>query len=827
MKTLTDLYKTHVGKVSDKWTLYLREYDRIFNPYRNQSISMLEIGIQNGGSLEIWSQYFPHAEKIIGCDINPDCGNLRYDDPRVVVIVGDANLVETQEKIINHSASFDLIIDDGSHTSGDIVKAFANYFPTLNEGGLFVVEDLHCSYWKEFEGGIFYPYSSINFFKLLADVVNHESWGVPRTREQFISGFKKRFELEISEDLLSQIHSVEFINSVCIVKKLNSEMNLLGDRFVAGVEEQIVFGHLPISGTKNSTPEQSANYWSSLTSAPAESHLELVEETKQLRHSLGEEQAALKRLRSCLEEEKVKSELLKTEVSNLKQVVDLMKASTSWRMTAPMRAAKRFFIQDKAPLAPNHNAHVMQECKEMEQKTEVPEYSAAFDALSGISPTENGSFISEDISKLIAFYLPQYHRVPENSEWWGPGFTEWTNVVKGRPNYDGHYQPHLPRELGFYDLSNVEVMREQAELAKLYGVEAFCFYYYWFSGSRILERPINNFLASDINIDYCLCWANENWTRTWDGDTRSILMEQKYRDEDPINFILSLLPHFKDRRYIRVNGKPLLVVYRAKDIPNVSVVFNSWREIVSKEGFPGLHIAVVDFYDIERPDEVGGDALVEFPPHKFNGPQTVPNEVPNFTNPNFRGGVVDYAKVVAQSANRVEPDFTLYRAVIPSWDNTARRQDTPTILHGSTPVLFKEWLLYVRAYTRKVFKDKCDKFIFINAWNEWGEGCHLEPDQKHGLAYLEAVKGSSWFDEGKDQLDLARERILSKAAFSISERTSCGFSSGSSVNLMREIAQVKPPKPIVQKIAYALRKYPLIYKLGKRTYRLSRLIFRA
>ena len=140
--------------------------------------------------------------------------------------------------------------------------------------------------------------------------------------------------------------------------------------------------------------------------------------------------------------------------------------------------------------------------------------------------------IVRDQAKLIAFYLPQFHRIPENSEWWGPGFTEWTNVAKGLPNYDGHYQPHIPSDLGFYDLANFEVMREQAEYAVQYGISAFCFHYYWFSGRRILEKPIDNFLASDIKIDFCFCWANENWTRTWSGDTKSVLLEQKYADGD-------------------------------------------------------------------------------------------------------------------------------------------------------------------------------------------------------------------------------------------------------------------------------------------------------
>jgi lipopolysaccharide biosynthesis protein len=422
---------------------------------------------------------------------------------------------------------------------------------------------------------------------------------------------------------------------------------------------------------------------------------------------------------------------------------------------------------------------------------------------------------------LIAFYLPQYHRVTENSEWWGPGFTEWFNVVKGQPNYEGHYQPHLPRDLGFYDLTNVEVMREQADMAKLYGVGAFCFYYYWFSGQRILDTPIDNFLRSNIDISYCLCWANENWTRTWDGDTRSVLLEQKYSESDPQAFIESVLPYFEDQRYLRVDGKPMLVVYRAKDIPNAARVFSVWRKVVEAAGFPGLHVVVVDFYDISRPDEVGADALVEFPPHKFNGPQNIPDRMPTITNRAFHGGIIDYAKVVAQSANRPVPDFTLYRCVLPSWDNTARRQNTPTIIQRSTPDMFKQWLRYIRAYTRDALHGRSDNFIFVNAWNEWGEGCHLEPDQRHGLRYLEAVKSSSWYDYRLASPDVVRSELLAAAAAStVRLGKFLGEQPRDEQSIQQTLETIRPVRGMVHKIAFALRDYPVAHKVGKSVYQL-------
>ena len=390
----------------------------------------------------------------------------------------------------------------------------------------------------------------------------------------------------------------------------------------------------------------------------------------------------------------------------------------------------------------------------------------AFEALSSLYPLdpERGE-VSKDLTKLIAFYLPQYHRVPENSEWWGPGFTEWTNVARGKPNFLGHHQPNIPRELGYYDLTHPDTMREQAALAKLYGIHAFCFYHYWFSGKRILERPVDAFLGSDIDINFCLCWANENWTRTWDGDTRSVLMEQKYAEGDAEAFIDSLIDSFRDPRYIRVDGKPMLLVYRAKDIPNPKQWFGIWRERVREQGFPGLHIAVVDFYDISTPDEVDADSLVEFPPHKFNGPQNHPTVFPTMSNSNFAGGVIDYPKVIAQSAHRRVPPFKLFRGIMPSWDNTARRQDTPTIVMNARPDLYGAWLSYLRTYARRESPDETNRFIFINAWNEWGEGCYLEPDQRWGLSYLENTLKSSYYEAasaGEQSLDGARELLFQR-----------------------------------------------------------------
>jgi len=453
----------------------------------------------------------------------------------------------------------------------------------------------------------------------------------------------------------------------------------------------------------------------------------------------------------------------------------------------------------------------------------------AFQALSGVveRSANNEVAIEKDKTKLIAFYLPQYHRIPENSQWWGPGFTEWTNVAGAKPNFSGHYQPRIPRELGFYDLTHPDTMNEQVELAKLYGITGFCFYHYWFSGQRILEKPVKHFLESDLDIEFCLCWANENWTRAWDGDTKDVLLEQKYADGDAEEFIDSLIPNFRDERYIRIDGKPIVVVYRAKDIPKPKRWFKIWRDRVRKQGFQGLHIAVVDFYDIVTPGEVGADSIIEFPPHKFNDKPTRQEDIPKITNPEFSGGIVDYSLVIEKSAKRSVPPFKLFRGIMPSWDNTARRQNSPTIVINAQPDLFGAWLRYLRSYTRKQVQDTSCSLIFINAWNEWGEGCYLEPDCRFGLSYLEEVLKTSFFETelGKEpSLDEARVALFNEVSDimagrhktqSIEEKHFFGLTTTASANTMRPI---RFDSQFVRNISAALVKWPLIHKAAKFVY---------
>jgi GT2 family glycosyltransferase/2-polyprenyl-3-methyl-5-hydroxy-6-metoxy-1,4-benzoquinol methylase len=342
--------------------------------------------------------------------------------------------------------------------------------------------------------------------------------------------------------------------------------------------------------------------------------------------------------------------------------------------------------------------------------------------------------------RLIAFYLPQYHPIPENDRWWGKGFTEWANVAKAKPNFVGHYQPHLPADLGFYDLRVGEIMEQQAALAQRYGIHGFCYYYYWFNGKRLLEHPLERMLITGKpDIPFCLCWANENWTRRWDGQENQILIGQQHSAADDEAVILDLIRYLRHPNYIRINGRPLFIVYQVGLFPDMKRTAATWREACRAEGIGEIYLANVETFELavrpNPPSSYGCDASIEFPPHESACPIPVPGKL---LNPSFAGVVSDYRDVVLKYMLREIAGYARFRTVTPAWDNSARRQNNAFILHRSSPGAFQAWLETVIEETREQHSgDK--RIVFLNAWNEWAEGNHMEPDARFGHGYLEAA----------------------------------------------------------------------------------------
>jgi glycosyltransferase involved in cell wall biosynthesis/GT2 family glycosyltransferase len=479
------------------------------------------------------------------------------------------------------------------------------------------------------------------------------------------------------------------------------------------------------------------------------------------------------------------------------EVIDIMLSSRSWRITAPLRALRKGFMGQSIRGYAGGKAKGVYRALPISQDGKLVLKDMVFRSLSpflkntksykawrafrahrglpeyGVSSTSETRMVASDGSekylkdifrrahasdeseyvpicesplryeqidtRVIAFYLPQFHPIPENDAWWGRGFTEWTNVSKAVPQYVGHYQPRLPGELGFYDLRLVDVMRRQVELAQLYGVQGFCFHYYWFGGQRLLERPLEQFVAAkDIDFPFCVCWANENWTRRWDGQDSEVLMAQNHSPEDDIDFIRELAPLLQDKRYIRVGGKPLVIMYRPSILPNAGATLERWREYCREAGIGELFICMVQF-DIEDPRIFGFDAAIEFPPHKLASGLEPINETLHVLNPDYSGYIIDYRSVMNRARDYVANGFNVIRGVFPSWDNEARKPGRGYTFAHASPRRYGEWLRFAIDYARK-HPVQGERLVFVNAWNEWAEGAYLEPDRKHGYAYLQATR---------------------------------------------------------------------------------------
>ena len=342
--------------------------------------------------------------------------------------------------------------------------------------------------------------------------------------------------------------------------------------------------------------------------------------------------------------------------------------------------------------------------------------------------------------KLIAFYLPQFHPFEENNQWWGKGFTEWTNVGKAKPLFDGHYQPHCPIHLGYYDLRITENMIEQAKLAKNYGISGFAYYVYWFNGKTIMETPLENMLKEPrVDMPFCIAWANENWTRRWDGQEEDILISQKHSLADSMEFLKHMQKYFLDNRYICHENKPIIIIYRADIIPDISLTIKHWREMAVEMGFAGLYLVAAQTFGIKDPTDLGFDAAVEFPPHDVHSKDV--QEIHTGINNEFTGCIYDYREIVSNKLNDSDPAYNQHYTCMFGWDNVARKEKQGNIFSMFSLGSYQNWLHNNLSKTIKMATNKINYPLisFVNAWNEWAEGTHLEPDQAFGYGYLEST----------------------------------------------------------------------------------------
>lgn len=461
---------------------------------------------------------------------------------------------------------------------------------------------------------------------------------------------------------------------------------------------------------------------------------------------------------------------LNNEVNSSYIAVETMRSSTSWKITKPIRGVKTlvrkvftsnsFFrhVWRAAGLWKNHGFSVMRQ--EYEQyklrkkngiamPTDIP-VMAPSNNKDGYIPYDSEYQENIDFSayntdvKMLAFYLPQYHTFKENDEWWGEGFTEWVNVRKGTPRFSGHYQPRVPhQDIGYYCLDDINVLKQQAKLAKQHGIYGFCFYYYWFSGKRLMEKPVDMLLEHpEIDLPFCLCWANENWTRTWDGQAKNVLIGQEYSYEDDELFIKDICKYVNDPRYIKIDGKAVIIAYNPGEIPDCEHTFKQWRRYAKEYGLGEILIwtcqtANHTAEELNIQDYI--DAEVEFPPHNTWKPEFAVRDV------DLGGGsafIYNYDKVVDYQIEKMEKEknakVPVHHCCTMGWDNSARRKENWFAYYGYSLKSLYKWVLSLAKTAREQLKEE-ERFVFINAWNEWGEGTYLDPDRRYGYANINTV----------------------------------------------------------------------------------------
>lgn len=352
--------------------------------------------------------------------------------------------------------------------------------------------------------------------------------------------------------------------------------------------------------------------------------------------------------------------------------------------------------------------------------------------------------MSDKKIRALAVVLPQFHPIPENDVWWGKGFTEWTNVSKATPRYDGHYQPHIPADLGFYDLRLEQTRLDQAKLAQSHNIYGFCYFHYWFNGKQLLETPVNRILETQKpDMPFMLCWANENWSRRWDGLDQEVLIQQYYSAEDHENHAAYLCEKvFSDNRYIKIDGKPFFLFYNSDIIPDIENTIKIWRNVAKKYGFKDLYLGGIRTSSEKLPDAqlLGFDVAIEWQPDWscLNTTSSFVDRIKNKIGVGSTFRKLDYDEAVRRMLLKPKPQDHHFQCITPAWDNCARKKQNAFLLHNSTPETYGYWLSEL---CKKVeLRSKEENFVFINAWNEWAEGNHLEPDKKWGNAYLEKTK---------------------------------------------------------------------------------------
>lgn len=669
------------------------------------------------------------------------------------------NLINTMKPASNTDIT---VFDEYEITCPDYIKEKLNFIEDgiydLRFENCFLINDKYYFFDQEWIENnvpiefIFYR-SLINFNKISID-----------DRNQILATFNLNDYIPLfdtlEKKLVSRIKNEKF--SQIFAKPYMIE-DVLQDRIRLLEENE----QLKLQSSTVSTPSQLENTMQlskimEILKSEMEQKKNIQETMKQLEKRI-EEQNALQDIKTILEQKIIERNNLKETITNLQQQIEEKNAaidnlnleryqivnSRSFRLANTIK--KTSSIPRKLARSGKEKIHHL--TNQFGITTYKNDYRNIKTYDSYYQENRNFSDRKTDIKALV-FYLPQFHTFKENDEWWGKGFTEWTNAKKAKPRYPTHYQPRLPHDdIGYYDLTDASILKKQADLAKEHGIYGFCFYLYWFSGKRLMEKPLDLLLEHpEIDMNFCLCWANENWTRKWDGQNQNILIAQEYSTEDPIKFIHDIKKYIDDKRYIKINGKPVIMIYNPTIIPDVEEIIQKWRDEAKKIGIGEIVVWTRNLLVDNIPPVENADAEFDFPPLQKGFANSVISGVKNGYLFNYRV-VVEEMKKLYQTYHHSK---RLYLGTTMGWDNSSRRKDGFTVFHGYSLESFYDWNQAVIQKTREMHPED-ERFIFINAWNEWCEGTYLEPDQKYGYANINTLS-KALFDIPFEELKVTNNR---------------------------------------------------------------------
>ncbi len=750
--SLDDIYMSHQGKVSEKWAFSISEYERLFSEYRTLPVRLLEIGKQDSGSLGIWSEYFNSLNKAVGCQINPDHGKIGYDHPAITILNGNANHEATEQKILEQSITFDIIIDDATAKSADIVATFIRYFPHLENNGIFVIEGLCSSYREEYEGTLSDTFSSMVFFNLFSDVINHEHWKIDHIHTDYLQNIENEYGYKIPEDLLASIRTIEFYNSMCVIRKTSyqqkrpdchisaktesfsdsrSEILQTTDYHHSDILEEISVCTAPVETLQEVSDFSQVHF--KRNKLPREFSIDLNKMKKELLQ-LSEENANLKQLQNQLIEQNFE---LNISIHKASICLNEIYNSRSWRLTRSLRTMNSLIVSGKQRI--RHmlrlirnvlrftRQYVISQMRHLRFK--LNELLAYLNQSKNTSPVSflNSVELEDPSARLLAYYLPQAHLLEPDSKQHGN-----QHVLETQFESSNDLASQF-KSKEFAIVEGDQVHLSQIVLAKRYGISGLCFAFQWFNGKKSLDSHISDYRRNPSkDLPFCLCWENENQS----------LNEMDNKSQDDLEFIVTVSSYMLDPRYIRINDQPLLLISEPALLPSGKETTERWRNWCRENGIGEIFLACPDSSNISSPVEYGFNTSIKAPQCKLSTVMSLPAYSQNMIGKACRF----FSKIFSwDTFSKFRIASFKKKSTASCYSSSSSAKTTKNDCNGSvavnhSPFSYQQWLYSALKCVVENIDEPDERIILTNGWNKWNDNSQLHPDRKNGYAFLEATR---------------------------------------------------------------------------------------